>query len=39
VTLYLLATAEPKGYPVLLAFMLLFFGWVAVLFLRQLFDR
>ena len=38
-TLYLLAVAEPKGDPVLLAFMLLFFGWVAVLFLRQLFDR
>lgn len=38
-TLYLLATAEPKGDPVLLAFMLIFFGWVAVLFLRQLFDR
>jgi hypothetical protein len=39
VTLYLLATAEPKGDPVLLAFMFLFFGWVIVLFLLQLFDR
>jgi hypothetical protein len=39
VTLYLLAAAEPKGDPVLLAFMLIFFGWVIVLFLLQLFDR
>jgi hypothetical protein len=39
VTLYLLATAEPKGDPLLLAFMILFFGWVIVLFLLQLFDR
>ncbi len=38
-TLYLLAAAEPKGDPVLLAFMLIFFGWVIVLFLLQLFDR
>ena len=38
-TLYLLAAAEPKGDPVLLAFILIFFGWVIVLFLLQLFDR
>jgi hypothetical protein len=39
VTLYLLAAAEPKGDPLLLAFILIFFGWVIVLFLLQLFDR
>jgi hypothetical protein len=38
-TLYLLAAAEPKGDPLLLAFILIFFGWVIVLFLLQLFDR
>jgi len=38
-TLYLLAAAEPKGDPVLLAFILIFFGWVIVLFLLQLFDQ
>jgi hypothetical protein len=39
VTLYLLAAAEPKGDPLLLAFIIIFFGWVIVLFLLQLFDR
>ena len=39
VTLYLLAAAQSKGDPVLLAFMFSFFVWVIVIFLLNLFDQ